>query len=846
MNAPVVEDRRRREHHQLLASEVADALGTDPVLGLSAAEAARRLAASGPNEVAASRRMPAAAILAAQFKNLLVICLIAAALASAFLGHEVEAATIGAILVLSVGLGFYQEYRAERALEALRRLAAPRASVLRGGRAQIVASREIVPGDLVALDAGDRVAADARLIAAEVLRTDESALTGESTPVDKQILPVGDAVVADRTNMVYAGSAVVHGRGRGIVVATGASTEFGRIAGLLEKTETPRTPLQKNLDGVGRSLAWAGMGVVLAVFLLGLMQGRPLFETLVFGIALAVAVVPEALPAVVTFSLAIGVQRLAKRNALVRRLPAVETLGSTTMICSDKTGTLTKNEMTVRAMFVDGAVTMERTPATVHLLRAASICSDATATSGDPTERAIVAAAAEAGMSKAELDASSPRISEIPFSAERRRMTTLNATPGGPVTYSKGSPEVIVESCALDGARKAAILEAAGQLADRALRVIAVAARPGVALEEHGMAFLGLLGLQDPPRPEAKAAIEACRLAGIRPVMITGDHPATATAIARELGLEGRVVTGSALEGMADAELDDVAVYARVTPAHKLRIVEALQKRGHVVAMTGDGVNDAPALKRADIGVAMGRAGTDVAREAAAMTLTDDNFASIVAAVEEGRAVFANIRKYLMYLLSSNIGEIGLFALAALAGLPMPLAAVQILYVNLATDGLPAMALALDPVDPLQMRRKPRNPGTGVFEPSIVMLMLAGGAWSALVNLGLFVWALSSGRSAAEATTMVFVSLILIQFFKAYSFRSDRESILHRPFANRWLNAAVAWEIGLLALILNVPWLERIFGVVALGWMEWVAVAALAFSVVPVLELAKRRLRRGI
>ena len=483
---------------------------------------------------------------------------------------------------------------------------------------------------------------------------------------------------------------------------------------------------------------------------------------------------------------------------------------------------------------------------------------------GDPTEGALVVAAAKAGLQKGFLDSSYPRVHEIPFSSETKRMTTLHEVSGSVTAYAKGAPEVILDSCdfalveneavPLDASGRALILNSAKEMAGEALRVLAIATKPNATLEtaQTGMTFLGLAGMIDPPRPEAKSAIALCGDAGIRPVMITGDHPVTAQAVARELGLlvnGGRVVTGAELEEMPDEQLqrevEDISVYARVSPAHKLRVVTAWQTRGHIAAMTGDGVNDAPALKKADIGIAMGITGTDVTKEAAAMTLTDDNFASIVAAVEEGRGVFGNIKKYLMYLLSSNIGEIGLMAGSALLGLPLPLTAVQILYVNLATDGLPALALSVDPPERDLMKRKPRNPRTGIFTRPVVTLMVLGGIWSTIINLGLFIWAQNSGRGLEEAMTMTFVSLVLIQFFKAYNFRSDRLSVLNKPFANKWLNMAVGWEMVLLVLIVYLPFLHEAFSTYALPLVDWFIVGVLSVTIVPVLEFAKWMVRKG-
>src|SRR5574337_271743 len=740
--------------HTLSSETVFAHLKSRPT-GLTGAEATRRLAEHGPNELQAARRLPPWMIFFEQFKNVLIVILLVATALSAFLGHGIEAMAIAVIVLFAALLGFLQEYRAERATEALRQMAAPTATALRDGEEVEIPARALVPGDVVLLRAGDKIPADARLIEVVNLQIEEATLTGESVPVAKDAAPLTNSGLAlgDRKNMAYAGTVATYGRGRAVVVATGMHTEFGKIARMLQTIEAGKTPLQENLDKVGRALAWAAFVIVATIVALGLSRGQPFIEMLIFGIALAVAVVPEALPAVVTISLAIGVQRMVKRHALMRRLPAVETLGSTSVICSDKTGTLTKDEMTVRTIFVAGqmldvsgtgyephgrfsrdGLAIEPPGPLILLLRAAALASDAHIVhseadgrwhiKGDPTEGALIVAAAKAWLNKADLDSQSPRVNEIPFTSETKRMTTLHKEPDGVVAYAKGAPEIILDSCirqmtadgvtALDAARREIILETALRMASEAMRVLAVAYKPGATLEnaEHDITFLGLVGMIDPPRPEAKAAIETCEQAGIKPVMITGDHPLTAQADARELGLlkTGRVVTGAELEARSEAEfereVEKIDVYARVSPAHKLRVVTALQKTGRIVAMTGDGVNDAPALKKADIGIAMGITGTDVTKETAAMTLTDDNFASIVAAVEEGRGIFGNIKKYLMYLLSCNIGEIVLMAGATLLGLPLPLTAVQILYVNLATDGLPALALAVDLPEPDLMRRR--------------------------------------------------------------------------------------------------------------------------------------------
>ncbi|HEX6767889.1 MAG TPA: cation-translocating P-type ATPase [Candidatus Binatia bacterium] len=890
------------EWYQLTVEEALRRSASDATDGLSASESQRRLLEYGPNEIEAGHRVSPWAILLEQFKNVLVIILLLGVTLSAFLGHTVEATAIAVIVLFAVLLGFYQEYRAERAIDALRQMAAPNATVVRDGNETDIPARDLVPGDIVVLNTGNKVPADARVIVAMNLRVDEAPLTGESLPIEKQSGAIlqDDLAVGDRRNMVHAGTAINYGRGRAVVVATGLSTEFGKIAQLLETVQIARTPLQINLDKVGRILAQAAGAIVVMIVILGWLRGQPLLELFIFGIALAVAVVPEALPAVVTISLAIGVQRMVKRNALVRRLPAVETLGSVSVICSDKTGTLTKDEMTVRKIFVagqmlevtgtgydpDGAfflngATIEPGKPLMTLLTAAALASDAQllpndtragsgASStqgwqikGDPTEGALVVAAAKAGLDKTELNRQFPRVHEIPFTSETKRMTTLHAVSDGVIAYAKGAPEIILGSCTrqlvaigeteLDGLTRELIQTASQQMAGAALRILALAYKPNASPQdaEQEMIFLGLVGMIDPPRPEAKASIETCIRAGIRPVMITGDHPLTAQAIARELGLlkDGGSLTGADLDAMSDEELaaqvERVVLYARVSPAHKLRVVAALQHNGHVVAMTGDGVNDAPALKKADIGVAMGITGTDVSKEAAAMTLLDDNFASIVAAVEEGRGVFDNIKKYLMFLLSCNIGEIGLMVGTSLVGLPLPLSAVQLLYVNLATDGLPALALAVDPAASDLMRRAPRDPRIGIFTRPVVSLMLIGGFWSTLVNLALFSWALSSGHGINDAMTMIFISLVLMEFFKAYSFRSERHSLLIRPFANKWLNLAIIWELGLLLIVVSTPILQQVFSTVTLPWQRWATVLGAALTVLPVLELGKSMVRRG-
>ncbi len=878
--------------HTLRVEEALEKVGST-ACGLSDAEAASRLRKYGPNQIEAERRASPWVMLLEQFKNVLILTLLIATALSAFLGHGIEAIAIAVIVLFAVLLGFVQEFRAERAIEALRAMAAPLARVVREGKEVMINATDVVPGDVVMLAAGDRVPADARLMKAMNLRADEASLTGESLPSEKEaevVLPAQSSP-GDRHNMVFAGTSISYGRASALVVATGMQSEFGRIAAMLQGVKTEKTPLQKNLDKVGSALARAAFVIVLVIVLFGVFRGQSFIEMLIFGIALAVAVVPEALPAVVTISLALGVQRMVKRHALMRRLPVVETLGSTTVICSDKTGTLTRGEMTVRALYTsstlievsgsgytrDGSLTVQgggALPESIEeLLVAALLCNDARIVesgeggwqiAGDPTEGALLVVARKAGLNEIELQQKHERLDEQPFSAETRRMITLHRSGEGIKAVIKGAPEALLPGCQfvrveggvqpLDDALRASLLAEADALGKRALRVLALAVKEVQEIKGagEGMTFLGFAGMIDPPRGEAGEAVRQCLAAGIRPVMITGDHPLTAEAIARELGIlgDGKVVSGAMLQNMSDEELraaaSSISVFARVAPEHKLRIVTALQQNGEVVAMTGDGVNDAPALKKADIGISMGITGTDVAKEASAMMLTDDNFASIVAAVEEGRGIYENIKKYLTYLLSSNIGELGLMAVATLMGMPLPLSAVQLLYVNLATDGLPALALAVDPAERDIMLRPPNDPKKGIFTRSVLSLMLTGGGWSTIVNILLFQWALASGRPLKEAMTMTFVSLVLIQFFKAYNFRSEKGSIINRPFANKWLNLAIGWELLMLAAIIIVPFFHAPFGTFLLTGEDWAIVIASAATVVPVLELLKWFLRRGL
>jgi Ca2+-transporting ATPase len=884
--------------HSMQAEAVLAQFGTSPS-GLTEEEARKRLEQHGPNELTEGKRISPLKIFLDQFKSFLIIILLVAVGLSAILGEHIDAAVIGAIVLFASGLGFIQEYRAERAMEALKRMAAPSATVMRGGEEQEIPAREVVPGDIIVLGTGDRISADARLLEAVNLKIDEAPLTGESIPVEKiSVVLREDVEVAERKNMAYMGTAAVYGRGKGVVTATGMKTEFGTIAQMLQEVEVTRTPLQANLDRMGK---WIALGALALCFLLGaigVLRGHQVIEMLIWGISLAVAAVPEALPAVVTIGLAIGVQRMVRRNALVRRLPVVETLGCTTVICSDKTGTLTQDQMTVRRLWVAdklievsgvgyeprGTFSSEGRPYDPRkdkdvemLLLAGSLCNDTRLTrgeggweiKGDPTEGALVVLAQKAGLGQGTLTQQFPRIGEVPFSSERKRMTTIHRFPSSQIALMKGAPEVVLEasgSFARGGKEESLtpqvrerMLDVAHEMAGDALRVLGLAYRNLPDEEgwdesvEEGMVFVGLVGMIDPPREEVKGAIKTCERAGIKTVMITGDHQVTAEAIAAELAIVkgGAVVSGRQLEqlgqGAFDAAVEGVDVYARVSPAHKLKIVTALQAQDHVVAMTGDGVNDAPALKQADIGIAMGITGTDVTKEAADMVLTDDNFASIVAAVEEGRGIYGNIKKYLVYLLSCNLGEILLMATAILFGplfgLPsgiIPLIAIQILYVNLATDGLPAIALSVDPPEADIMERPPRPKEETVFTPGVLRYLIGAGVWTAFVSLAVFAWAIYAGRGPVEARALCFITLILLQFFNAFNCRSERRSLFKiGVFANKWLWLAILWECAVLILLLYVPVLQEAFRTFPLGAGDWLIVISSASTIFIVAEAYK-------
>ncbi|HWS12682.1 MAG TPA: cation-translocating P-type ATPase [Rhodocyclaceae bacterium] len=867
-----------RAWHSLSAREAAAHLETDPARGLTGAEAARRLERYGPNVLQEGRRRSPWQMLAAQFADFMILVLIAAAVVAGVVGEPQDSIAIVVIVVLNAVIGFFQEYRAEHTMAALHRLSAPGARVVRDGQAADIPARELVPGDVVLIEAGNVVPADLRLTEAARLKLQESALTGESNPVDKHTEAIAGAglPLGDRASMAWKGTVATYGRGRGMVVATGMATELGRIARLIESAGEQQTPLQRRLAQFGKRLALAALGICAVVFVAGLLRGEPAVLMFLTAVSLAVAAIPEALPAVVTVALALGAGKMAGRNALVRRLPAVETLGSVTFICSDKTGTLTQNRMQATEFFCAGALLTDpkqapREEAWSDLMRALALSNDAQRNAqgtilGDPTEAALYAAAAQAGAEKAALIERWPRVLELPFDSERKRMTTFHAGPEGVVAYTKGAPESVLPRCiAVAAAGGPAAIDAdalsaeAERMAADGLRVLAVAARrwgalppdPDADTAERDLVLLGLVGLLDPPRDEAGAAVEECGSAGITPVMITGDHPVTARAIAGRLGIlrdgDG-VMDGVELATLSPEDLKErsgrTRVYARVDPEQKIRIVEALQGRGEIVAMTGDGVNDAPALKRADIGVAMGKGGTDVAREASSLVLLDDNFATIVTAVREGRRIYDNIRKFIKYTMTSNSGEIWTIFLAPFLGLPMPLLPIHILWINLVTDGLPGLALAVEPAERGVMRRPPRPPKESVF---------AHGMWQHIVWVGLLMggvciatqaWAVTTGD--AHWQTMVFTVLTLSQLGHALAVRSERESLFVLGLrSNLPLTGAVLLTVALQLAVIYVPWLNGIFRTAPLSVGELAACFVLSSVVFAAVEVEKRLVRAG-
>lgn len=855
----------RVKWHALSSDVVASLLQTDPISGLSREEAERRLLQYGPNILAEKKPKSIVTMFLEQFRDFLVLILLGAAAISLLLGEVTDSLVIIAILVVNACLGVFQEYRAGKALEALKRMHVPECEVIRSGIPQRIRTELLVPGDIVVLREGDIVPADLRLVEAKALRIDEASLTGESVPVEKDVAVLPEETsLPERVNMAFAGTIVVYGRGRGIVVATGMEREIGRIASLLEEEEETITPLQKRLAGLGKLLGLLTIGICALVFLIGFLRGEPPFEMFMTAVSLAVAAIPEGLPAVVTVVLALGVFRMSKHKAIIRKLPAVETLGCTTYICTDKTGTLTENRMTVRRIWAPGG-NLER------LLAVATLCNDAFLgegdgeRSGDPTEIALLAYAKEQRFPWQEWRAMYPRQDEIPFDSQRKRMSTLHLIDGQYVLFTKGAPEVLLERCSfyevqgrilpLGEEEREQIRREQESMASEALRVLAFAFRvlPDGALSEEveqNLVFVGLLGMIDPPRKEAHRALVEAKQAGIETVMITGDSALTAQAIARELGMlesGDEVLTGQELERMPHEELRKkikrIRVFARVWPEQKLRIVEALEENGEVVAMTGDGVNDAPALKKADIGIAMGIAGTDVAKEVADMVLADDNFATIVQAIKEGRVIFDNIRKFVVYLLSCNLGEIGAVFVPILLGLARPLVPVQILLVNLVTDGLPALALGLEAPEPDLMLRRPRKPQEGVVTPFYMRTILFGAFFITVAVVlafvfGMRLWGLHAAR------TIAFLTLSLGELWRAYSFRSERLNAWRvDPRTNLLLLEACGVSLAVILASVFLPFLRRVFDTHFLTFSQWMF--ALAFSLLPFLAFEVRKVLVG-
>ncbi|MCE5202664.1 MAG: cation-translocating P-type ATPase [Actinomycetia bacterium] len=890
-----------RAWHAIAADEALALLGSDAATGLSSEEAARRLAEYGPNELERAEKTPAWKMFVAQFNDFMIWVLLVAVVISALEDQVLEAIAIAAILLLNGILGFVQEYRAEQALEALKQMSAPSATVVRDGVEKEIPAAELVPGDIVLLEAGDKVPADGRLVEAAALRVEEASLTGESAPASKHANGVcdADAVLGDRFTMVFAATAVAVGRGRFVVTETGQATQMGRIADLLAAQEEEKTPLQQELKGVGKRIALLVLAVAAIVFAVGAFQawratgesnlfaalGHEAFRArltvaLLVAISLAVAAIPEGLPAIVTVALSLGVRRMAEHNAIVRKLHAVETLGSTSFICSDKTGTLTRNEMTVRRLLV-GQDLAEVTPDwaispedhTPHegdqalLLEIAASCNDAHFTQegvlvGDPTETALVLAA-----EKLHEGGRRPRrVAEIPFDSERKRMTTIHFVDDRRVAYVKGGADVVLGLCSQARLRGEVVPMTPGlrdelvarnaALASAGFRTLAIAYRDlpdDVPVEEDAierdLVYVGVVGLVDPPRPEVPAAIDTCHKAGIKVAMVTGDHALTARAIGAEIGLlDGeRVLTGVELERMTDDELfeavEDTRIYARVDPEHKLRIVDALKRRGHIVAMTGDGVNDAPALKRADIGVAMGKVGTDVSREAADMVLADDNFATIVEAIRQGRAVYDNLKKFILFLLSCNVSEVLIIFVTTFFAERPALLPLQILWINLVTDGFPALALGVDPASPRVMERKPRDAGESVLAPRRQAQVLWQGALITLAGLIMYAWAdwFMPGHSPERAQTMLFTAMVLTQLIHAFSFRSETRTLFSAySLKNKWLNLSLAGSMSLQMLVVYAPPLQRVFGTHAMSLADWGAVCAAALIPTVLIDVFKR------
>ncbi len=860
------------EGHFLTAEAVIEKLGSDKNNGLGESEARKRLEKDGENKLAEKKRASLFRRFIAQFSDFCVIILFVACIISFATGiiegkgDFVEPTVILSIVILNAVIGVFQENRAEKAIDALKKMSAPSASVIRGGKMQKIPSSELVTGDIIRLESGDMVPADARLISSNSLKVRESALTGESEACEKDsgIICAENCPLAEMKNTVFASTNVISGNAVAVVTQTGMNTQVGKIAHMLQSEESPQTPLQKRLGKIGKALGIGAIGICAVVFILGIIRRSGIMPSFMLSVSLAVAAIPEGLPAIVTIVLSMGVQRMAKSNAIIRHLPAVETLGAATVICSDKTGTLTQNKMSVvRVENANGEVGMKSKEAE-KILFIGAICNNSTAEkkgkrlifSGDPTETAITAAASECGTDVVSLSKNYPRFHENPFSGERKMMSTVNSSDGEKYLYVKGAPDIVLNRCvsvetngrisAMTPLKKRKILECNNLMAENALRVIAVAYRKyGGDSSEENLIFSGLIGMTDPPRPEAAKAVEKCKRAGITPVMITGDHAVTACAVAKKLGIYNgeNAVTGAEIERMSDSELalatEKCRVFARVTPQHKVRIVKAFRSRGEIAAMTGDGVNDAPALKAADIGCAMGRSGTDVAKNAADMILTDDNFATIVKAVEQGRGIFDNIKKAVHFLLGTNIGEIVAVFAASLFGMSQPLIPIQLLWINLVTDSLPAMALGTEKTEKDIMERKPISPKKGFFSDGLWLdIMLEGLLIGILTLLAFSIGNLIFGCEEL-GRTMAFATLSFSEIAHAVNMRSSRPLYKAGFFSNRMMNIAVAVCVGVQSAVMLVPKLSGIFGTVPMTGAQWGIVVLLSLTTLTVGEIGK-------
>lgn len=888
-----------RNWYSLADFEVLEEFQVNPEKGLDSKEAKRRLELVGFNQLQEQKRTSPLKLFINQFKDFMVIVLLVATIISAFLGEYADAITIMIIVIINAILGFVQEYRAEKSMEALKKLIAPEALVKRNGVIINVPARELVPGDLVLLETGDIVPADLRLLETIQMEIEESSLTGESVPVKKNAGAIysPNTGLGDRKNIAYMGTTVTRGKGMGLIVDTGMQTEMGQIARLIQKVSEEQTPLQKRLEQLGRWLVAFCLLIVLVVVITGILRGEPIYQMFLVGVSLAVAAIPEGLPAIVTIALAVGVQKMLKRRAIIRKLPAVETLGCATVICSDKTGTLTQNEMTVRQLFISneniqitgegydpkGEVLapgeksrLNKSKAALDLaFKIAALCNNSKLQRaetvvtglfrkgnsnpwrilGDPTEGALLVLAAKAGIWRESVEKKEDRIYEIPFDSERKMMSVIYRIQDKLTVYTKGAPDIVLENCKytwwegklvpLTPDLKQRILANNDKMAGEALRVLGLAYKEmpkGFDYEknegavEKDLVFVGLAGMIDPPRPAAIKAVEVCKNAGIKTVMITGDHKTTAEAIAKELNIYNEkdlILTGNQLDQISEQELkmavNDATVYARVSPKHKLRIVKALRERGHVVAMTGDGVNDAPAIKEADIGIAMGITGTDVTKESSSMILRDDNFATIVAAVEEGRAIYDNIRKFIRYLLSCNVGEVLTMFFASLMGLPLPLLPIQILWVNLVTDGLPAMALGVDNADPDIMYRKPRHPKESIFAYGLARRIAVRGTLIGVGTLLVFICGFYLNNSLEIARTMAFTTLVFSQLFHVFDCRSERYSIFELGlFSNPLLVGAVSCSVIMHLMVIYLPFFQPIFKTNPLSLGNWLIILAVS------------------